>query len=187
MTDLLTETVGDMRGVVTRGLVVAVDDTGEMQRVDVQTHGGAVRAGIEVYQPFGLATAPIAAGSVVLLLAVGGDPGDLVALAPVTPSGRFGNLGAGESVVYGADGSRVAFRQGGTIDVLAGATVLISAPGVRVQAPNGVTITGNVSVAGSLTASGDIADGVRSMAADRALFNQHTHPPQVSDLPSPTE
>ncbi len=187
MTDLLNETVGDLRGVVTRGLVVGIDDTGQLQRVDVQTHGGAVRAAIEVYAPFGVATAPIALGSVVLLLAVGGDPGDMVALPPVTPSGRFGGLAPGECVVYGADGARVAMRQGGTIEVLAGTSVLISAPEVVVQAPNGVTIAGDVTIQGSLTASGNVADGVRSMAADRALFNQHSHPPQVTDPPTPSQ
>ena len=184
---ILDETVGDLRAGVMRGLVLAVDDTGQMQRVDVQTHDGAVRAGIEVYQPFGSSAAPIAVGSVALLLAVGADVGDLVALPLLTPAGRFGGLAPGECVVYGADGSRVAIRQGGTIEVLAGETVLISAPGVTIQAPNGCTVVGDLSVQGSITATGDVTDRTRSMAADRAIFDQHTHPPQVSDPPSPQQ
>ena len=35
--------------------------------------------------------------------------------------------------------------------------------------------TGNMTVAGNLSATGNITDGVRSLAADRAIYNLHTH------------
>ena len=38
-----------------------------------------------------------------------------------------------------------------------------------------VTIVGDVHVAGSITATGDITDHTRSMEADRAIYNAHTH------------
>jgi len=40
----------------------------------------------------------------------------------------------------------------------------------------GVSIVGDVSVTGNITASGDITDHTRSMQADRAIYNRHTHP-----------
>ena len=46
---------------------------------------------------------------------------------------------------------------------------------VHLTAHGGINITGDLTVSGNITASQTISDGVRSMAEDRALFNQHTH------------
>lgn len=111
-----------LRGLVTRGLVSAADDTGETQTVDVTARQGARLTAVEVAQPFGLASnAP--AGGLVVLLAVGGDQGDLVALPVGAPSARLGKLAPGEVAIYCADGSRVHVRADGTIDVLSSTAV----------------------------------------------------------------
>jgi len=169
MKQRLSETVMELRGTAMRGLVLAVSDSGAMQTVDVQTHDGMIRSGIEVYQPFGMATGPIAAGSVVNLLAMGADPGDLVALPAITPGLRFGGLSPGEVVLYDATGDRVALRQGGIVDVLAATQVNLVVGGVSIaMTAAGITITGNVTLNGSLTATGDV------VAADVSLVNHLT-------------
>ncbi len=40
----------------------------------------------------------------------------------------------------------------------------------------GITITGDITVNGSLQATGDIADGKSTLQANRDVFNNHTHP-----------
>lgn len=40
---------------------------------------------------------------------------------------------------------------------------------------DGVMITGDITVEGHITASGHVFDGVRSMQADREIYNTHTH------------
>lgn len=155
MSQRLSETVMELRGTAMRGLVMAVNDTGAMQTVDVVTHDGMIRQAIEVYQPFGLATCAVAAGSVVQLAAIGADPGDLIALPAVTPSLRFGGLAQGETVLYAADGSRVAIRQGGTIDVLGATAVNLVVQGTTLSvSPTEVTITGSLTVTGDATIGG---------------------------------
>lgn len=47
---------------------------------------------------------------------------------------------------------------------------------VRLAAPGGVTIEGDVTVTGNVKATGEIADRIRSMGADREIYNRHTHP-----------
>lgn len=176
------ETIQEMRGGIARGLVTRVDDSGPMMLVDVQTASGLTRAGIEVYQLAGFACAPLAEGSVVLLLAVGADPGDLVALGPVVPAARYGNLLPGEAVIYNlSDGSRIAFRQGGACELRSAASILLESPTVTINAGGGATVTANVSVTGNVTVTGnvsvtgDISDSIGSMASMRAIYDRHNH------------
>ena len=171
----VSELTMELRGAAMRGLVQSIDDSGPMQTVTVITHDGMIRAGIEVYQPFGLATAAVAVGSVVQLAAIGADPGDLIALPPTTPGLRFGNLAAGEVVLYDATGDRVALKQGGEIDILAATMINLTAAGVSivltstgVAITGNVTITGNVAVTGTLSTTGDVTANGKSM-------DSHTH------------
>jgi phage gp45-like len=172
MSHALAESVQELRGAAMRGLVQAVYDTGQMQTVDVITHDGMVRAGIEVYQPYGFATSAPVVGSVVQLAAIGGDPGDLIALPPITPAARYGNLAQGEVVVYDVAGQRVALRQGGAIDIKAATIVNIDVPNVAINAPLGVAITGPVTIIGSLNVTGDVVAG--SGGPDISLLT-HVH------------
>lgn len=81
--------VYDARAMVQRGLVLSIDDTGQVQTATVRTTDGAIYSGIEVYQPFGAASVPPGDGAIALLFAVGGDPANMVALL-ANPSIRFG-------------------------------------------------------------------------------------------------
>ncbi len=47
---------------------------------------------------------------------------------------------------------------------------------LEVVADGGVSIVGDVSVEGNITASGDVTDTMRSMQADREIYNGHNHP-----------
>lgn len=167
----VSELTMEVRGGAMRGLVQAVDDTGPMQTVTVVTHDGMVRSGIEVYQPFGLATNGVAVGSVVQLTAMGADPGDLVAQPLVTPGLRFGNLASGEVVLYDSTGDRVALRNGGIVQILAATQIELAVGAVTITATAaGVTVTvggvslavtsAGVAVTGNLIATGSITPGV---------------------------
>ena len=198
MTQRMSETIMEARAAIVRGLVVSVDDSGPMQTVTVQTANGMTRSGIEVWQFAGLATAPVVAGSAVLLFAVGGDPGDMIALPPITPATRFGALAPGETTLYNsADGSRISFRSGGVCELraytsiwvdsdavtvqAAGAVNVVAGTGATIQAPNvsvaasAIQLGGSTTVTGDLSVAGTISDSLRSLAADRALYDAHTH------------
>ncbi|MEP9350563.1 phage baseplate assembly protein [Xanthobacter sp. KR7-225] len=118
-----------LRGLITRGVVGKTDDTAETQVVDVTGRHGAKLTRIEVAQPYGFASnAP--AGGLVLLLAVGGDAGDVVALPVGAPSSRMGKLAPGEVALYGLDGSRVHVKADGSIDIVSSKAVTARVPGV---------------------------------------------------------
>lgn len=170
------EAVMDRRAGLVLGLVVAHDDTGMVQTVDVLTHDGMHRTGIEVYQSFGHSGLPPLLGATVLLAAIGGDEGHFVALAQAAPGTRFGNLAEGDSVLYDAGGDRVAVRMGGTIEVLAASdvTVRVGAIELLVQ-PTGITAIGNTTIDGNLTVVGFLsvqgtgAGGIARIVGDVAI------------------
>lgn len=147
--------VFDQRAQVMRGIVRAVDDTGVTQRVDAEVGDNQVRPGVHVHQPFGFASVPPAeGGGVVVVIANGGDPSDLVALPAEVPAARLGGLQPGSVAIYTVDGSRVLIHPDGTIDVHSSQAVNVQAP--RVTITGTVTIAGDVQLQGSLHVTGDV-------------------------------
>ncbi len=125
----IRDAVHAIRGVVARAIVRASRDDRATQSVDVTVREGHERSAVEVLQPFGFASRPPADGGLVILLAVGGDQGDLVALPVAAPGARLGHLEPGEAAIYGADGSRVHVKRDGTVEVRAARAVDIATPG----------------------------------------------------------
>jgi phage baseplate assembly protein V len=166
-----------LRVTVHYGLIKSIDDSGQAQTAVVQTHDGVTRAGVEVMQPFGFASAPPADGAIGTMLSVGGDAAQFVLLPLCCPSVRFGDLLGGESVMYAYDGSRVHIRQGGTVQIIAATEVFINVGTVSVTvSASGVAIVGNVTVTGSISATGDVSDGVGALSRLRGHYDGHTHP-----------
>jgi phage gp45-like len=152
------EDANTLRGLAVRGLVHRVDDGGAAQRLDIETHEGVVRSGVEVLQPYGLASAP-AAGGLTVVLALGGDQGDLVALPMAQPAARMGGLGPGQVALYDDTGTRV-----GKLGVLAAAEVTVTVGGTVFKVtPAGVQITGNLVVDGDISATGTVSDGAGNL------------------------
>ena len=172
----LLHVVGSMRALAANGVLTGADDTGAAQTVTLQTHDGAIRAEVEVAQPWGFSSMAPADGAVTVLLEIGGDPGNPIALPAANPYRRFGGLGAGETVMYGDDGSRVHIRAGGVIEIWGGASVTVNTQACAINAPNGCTITGNVKVTGSLTTTGDLSDSHGSLNRLRGNYDAHGHP-----------
>lgn len=126
---MIKELAMQLRGLVTRATVSTVDDTGETQTATLQGRAGAEMTEVEILQPFGFASTP-PDGGLVIVLAVGGDQGDPVALPIAAPGSRMGKVPAGEAVLYGKDGSRVHVKADGSIDVISSKVVHVAIPDV---------------------------------------------------------
>ena len=157
MMHALRDIVGNVRAMLGYAVVNDVDDTGGAQMLSVTTGDGVQRAEVEVVQPFGFSSVPPPDGAVTLLLSVGADPGNLVALSVANPSARFGKLGPGEAIIYGGDGSRVHIRQGGAIEIWGGTSVTVNTKTATVNATTAVDVTTETA---TITApAGTIIDG----------------------------
>jgi phage gp45-like len=156
-----TEDAASLRGQVVRAIVHSSDDSTGNQALTVETHEGVIRSGVEVLQPYGLASRP-APGGMTVLLAIGGDQGDMVALPP-TGGARLG-VEDGEAALYTDEGTRVHLRGGGLVEIAAATSVTVTVGGtVLTITPTGVAITGNLVVTGNISASGTVSDGAGNL------------------------
>lgn len=178
--------VGSMRSLISYGVVTSINDAGGAQTATVTTGDGVIRADVEVMQPFGLSAVPPADGVTTVVLEVGGDPSNLVVLPLANPSTRFGGLGAGETVVYAGDGTRVHVKPGGIVEVW-GVDVTVNAQTVTINAAGGTTINGDVQVNGNLTASGDVIDAAGPLSRLRNHYDAHTHTDDGGSPPTPQD
>lgn len=165
----------DLRVQAHIGLIQSVDDTQGAQTALLKTHDGVTRADVEVMQPFGFASNPPGDGAIAVMIAIGGDAGQFVALPGANPSNRMGGLAKGEVAVYTADGSRVHLKQGGAIEIHAGNAVTILVPAMTVTAPSGVTINGPLHVTGPVTCDADVSDSHGSLNRLRGHYDAHQH------------
>ena len=155
------EDAAHLRGQVVRAVVHTVEDATGAQQLVVETHEGVIRTGVEVLQPYGLASRP-APGGMTVLLAIGGDQGDMVAL-PSAGGARLG-VETGEAALYTDEGTRVHLRAGGIVEVAAATRVDVMVGGTLLRVTSaGVEITGNLVVTGNINATGTVSDGTGNL------------------------
>lgn len=157
---------------VSRAVVTLVDEAQGLQRIQFRGRQGEPRGPVEHFQPYGLAFRPLlGAEAIVLKLA-----GFSVVIAVSDRRHRPRDLAPGEVCLHDDHGSRVWIQRDGNIRIRGSAMVTVEAPSAE--------ITGDLTVGGSITASGDVSDTAGSMAAMRAAYNPHTH--EVTSAPGTT-
>ncbi len=151
------ETADKIRGMVRRVPLKNIRDTGEMQTASVEVADGIWRDDVEIMQPYGFASHVPEDGALGLVLAVGGDEGDIVVMPIANPSKRMGGLKPNEVGMYNAGGDKAVLTSSGTLDIKTGASITLKTAGnVEIQCVV-------VAVTGDITATGDISDRNGSM------------------------
>ncbi len=117
------ETADKTRGMIRRCTIKNVRDDGETQRCSVEVAAGIWRDDVEVMQPYGFASSVPEDGALAIVLAVGGDEGDLVVMPVGNPSKRMGGLSAGDVGLYNAHGDKLVMKAGGAIEAASGASM----------------------------------------------------------------
>lgn len=162
--------------VVARGRVTYSNDTGTVQTLQVSLNALETRDSTPRLGEFGHASRP-PAGSDCVLLFLAGDRSNGVVIATGHQATRPTGLLEGESQLYDYWGKSVYLTQTGIV-VEAGAlpVTVNNATSVTINATDSVTLnTPTLTVNGDIVATGNVSDGVRSMAADREIYNAHTN------------
>lgn len=145
----------------------------------------------EYFQHYGFTSRPLSQAEAIIIQ----EGNQIVAIASDDRRYRI-RLESGEVALYDHLGQKILLKVDGTIQVLAVNEIHATAPLVTVVASTKVVLatplvycTGDVHIDGGFTSSGsygssngtiqtpgNVIDGVRSMAADRTIYNGHTHP-----------
>lgn len=123
-----------IRLMVARGIVNLVNDAGGLQTLQVTALEDEHRDEVERVQNFGASSHP-PAGSVPVLVAVGGSRDHLVAVAVDNEQSRPKNLKAGESATYNAHGVLFLFDEQGNATLNCKRFIVNASEGVAVTTP----------------------------------------------------
>lgn len=173
-----------------KGRVTAIDDSGSVQKVQAQLNGFETRDATPRLAEFGFTSNPPANSDVVFVF-LGGNRTSGVAVATNHQPSRPTGLQPGEVQVYDLWGKSIYLTKdnGIVIDAKDTDITINNAKTVAVNASSEVVLnTPKLQVNGDIVATGDITDKVRSMAADRTLYDAHGHPgDSVTAPPSPQQ
>ncbi|MFA7399229.1 MAG: phage baseplate assembly protein V [Sideroxydans sp.] len=151
-----------------RGVVTLVKAAGSVQLVQLNGLSGERLQDVEHFQQFGFTSNP-PAGSMAIVLPIGGKTAHGIVIATEHGTYRLKNLESGETAIYNQYGDHVLFKANRRMQI-------VSSIGVDIDSPE-VTMSGNLNITGNIVADGDISDqGSKSMAAMREVFNLHTQP-----------
>ncbi|OWY40075.1 phage baseplate protein [Xenophilus sp. AP218F] len=123
-----------LRLMVARGIVHLVNDAGGLQLLQVSALDGETRDDVERVQDFGATSHP-PAGSVPVMVAVGGSRNHLVAVAVDNEAHRPKGLSPGESATYNAHGVLFLFDEQGNATLTCKRFIVNASEGVNINTP----------------------------------------------------
>lgn len=141
-----------------RAVVLLADDSTKMQSLQVSLLADEVRDPVERFQNYGFTSNPIP-GAEAVAASVAGSRDHVVVIVVDDRRYRLMGLEQGEVAIYTDEGDKIVLKRGGTVEVTASTKVRLVTPLVE--------CTGNVTVAGTLTAAVDVVGGGISLKGHR--------------------
>ena len=134
----------------------------------------------ELAQHYGYTSAPLA-GAEFIALPIGGNSKHVVVIATEDARYRLA-IKDGEVALYTDEGDHVHLKRGRVIEVVTDTLLVKASKKVRFETPM-IEATGEYQGKGNIQSAADVIDKVRSMQADRVIYNGHQH----GNSPTPTQ
>ncbi len=131
-----------IQNMLARGTVQASAER-KMQALQIGLMAGETKSDVEHFEPFGFTSRPLP-GAEVIAAFFDGDRSHGIVLVAADRRYRLAVLEEGEAAIHDAFGNKAHFKKDGTLEVVAATQVQITSPLV--------TITGDLQVAGTITA-----------------------------------
>lgn len=133
----------------------------------------------ELMQHYGYTSGPPAGGDFIAL-PIGGNSKHVVVIATEDARYRL-KVEDGEVAIYSDEGDHVHLKRGRVIEVETETLLVKASKKVRFETPT-IETTGEVQAEGNIQSAAEVIDQVRSMQADREIYNVHKH----GNSPTPT-
>lgn len=143
-----------MQLMIGRSVLLLVNDSLKLQGLQISLLADEVRDNVERFQNYGFTSHPHP-GAEAIAASVAGSRDHVVVLAVDDRRYRLRNLQQGEVAMYTDEGDKVVLKRGGVIEVTAATKVRLITPLLE--------CTGDVTVAGTLTATVDVIGGGKSL------------------------
>lgn len=134
----------------------------------------------ELMQHYGYTSGP-PAGAEFIALPIGGNSKHVVVIATEDARYRLA-IKDGEVALYSDEGDHVHLKRGRVIEVVTDTLLVKASNKVRFETPV-IEATGEYQGEGNIQSAADVIDRVRSMQADREIYNGHQH----GNSPTPTQ
>lgn len=178
-----------------RGVLTLVKAASAVQLVQLDGLAGEQLQDAELFQDYGYTSNP-PAGTMAIVLPIGGRTAHGIVVATEHGSYRLKNLQSGEVAIYTDEGDSIVLKRGRLIEVTTHTFTLNAATAINLNAP-AITATASAQVAlntplvaasTDIKAQGEIIDhGNKSMSGMRATYNSHTHTdPQGGSVGTPS-
>ncbi len=155
-----------MRLMLGRAVVKLVDDTKQMQELQLQLLADELGDGAEHFQPYGFTSNP-QPGAEAIVGSIGGNRSHLVALVVDDRRYRLKNMAPGEVALYTDEGDYIWFKRGGDLEIKTAMKVVLTTPLVETSQ--------DLHVKGSIACDHDVSDHNGSMQEMRDAYNPHVH------------
>lgn len=147
-----------LSAMVGRCIVNLINDAPQWQSLQIELRSDEVRMDVERAQNYGFTSHPHP-GAEAVAVAVAGSRDHVIVVAVDDRRYRLRSLAQGEVAIYTDEGDRIVLKRGGTIEVTASTKVRIESPLVE--------LTGDMTVAGSIVAGGDVVGQGTSLHTHR--------------------
>lgn len=179
------ETADKMRGMVRRAVVKNIRDDGQMQTASVEVAEGVWRDNVEIGQHYGFSSSAPEDGALAVVLAIGGDEGDLLVLPVGNPSTRLGKQKPGDAGIYNQHGDKMVVTAAGAIEIMSGGSMRARIGGSTFTVTgDAITMTaGGVTV--TISGGGLAIDGGRVTHNGVNIGSDHGHVSAPPGAPGP--
>lgn len=174
-----------LANMVIRGMVSGVDDSAQVQTLQISGRSASSKAFIEHMQAYGLSVHP-KRGAEHVSLFMQGSTSHGVTIMVADRRYRLKGLAEGEVALYDDQGQKVHLTRTGIVIDGAGKDITIQNTPHVTMTTDKLTVAGDLEVVGNITAFSTSATPI-SMSAMKTTYNGHTHTdPQGGSVGTPS-
>lgn len=166
----MLEMMKKLRSLIRVGKIALVS-SGKTQSLQVETTKGETLDSVRFIEPYGFTAVPVN-GSETVVVNIGANGGNPVALVVGGRLFRLQDLKQGEVALYTDEGDKIHLKRGHEIAVK---TTKFVIDADEIQMNGKVSISKTLDVEENIKSKAEIADKTGNMTAIRSIFSAHTH------------